>query len=319
MFKSCVLAFAFLLSSAHCLVAAGDEGVSGGQFLRIGVGAKESALGEAGAVVSGAQSLFYNPAGINDTAGTEVTASYASWVMDTGYSSLALAKKGAGGAYGLGVNYFSVPSIDEYDKYGSKLSGSYSVMDMAVTAGYGRELVPGMNWGVNVKYISSRLDTNTASAVAADAGLKYEAIPGSLTLGFAAQNVGTRMRFNREGDPLPLNLKIGGQYMLKFSEDSSLRKDVSFFTDVNELRDSGVYASFGVDMSVHYSNGNSFSVRGGYKTDVGDRNAGAALGLGVNTPAYTIDYAYSFMGDLGQVHRISLGLRFDGEAAKKDI
>jgi hypothetical protein len=58
-----------------------------------------------------------------------------------------------------------------------------------------------------------------------------------------------------------------------------------------------------------YRNGNSFSLRGGYRTNA-DKSSGASLGFGIGAAAYSIDYSYSLLGDLGQAHRLAVTLKF---------
>ena len=311
MLKNCILAAAALALSAAVCSAADTEGVSGAQFLRIGVGARASALGETGAVSSGAQSMFYNPAGLSEVENTEAAFSEVKWVMDTNYSNLALAKKIGGGVYGFSVSYFSLPSTTKYDNLGNKLSDSYSAADMAAALGCGLPLGGGTSLGLNLKYISSKLDDNTAAAVAGDAGLKWAAVPGALDFGVALQNAGARLKYRSVGDALPLNLKIGGGYTYKIEDETEMEKSVSVFTDLNYLKDSGAYGNLGVEFASRYSSDSSFALRGGYRTNAGG-NAGMSFGLGISGPSYLIDYAYSPMGDLGQAHRLTLSLKFGG-------
>lgn len=315
MSKIILFAAALLLSVLPCL-AADTEGTSGAQFLRIGVGAKESALGETGAVVSGARSMFYNPAGLSDLAGTELSLSQVKWVQEVNYSNLAAAKKYGSGVFGMSVNYLSMPKIDKYDKLGNKVADSFTALDMAAALGYGVRLTPRMGLGLNAKYISSTLDDRTATAIAFDAGLKYAAMPGALNLGAALQNIGGQLKYETAGNSLPLNVKLGGQYLISLDKDTDLQKDFSFFADLNRSKDSGVYANAGIDFMSIYRDGTSFSFRGGYRTNSGIKASGASLGLGIGANAYMIDYSYSLMGDLGQAHRLSLTLKFDSEPAE---
>ncbi|HAH33056.1 MAG TPA: hypothetical protein DCL44_12155 [Elusimicrobia bacterium] len=310
MLKTSIFTVAASIALAANCAGAGDPGVSGGQFLRIGVGAKISALGESGAASSGAQSMFYNPAGLNDVKNTEFSFSQAQWIMDINYSNLAMAKKTKAGAFGLAVSYLSVPPIAKYDKFGTRLSDNYSAMDMAVALGYSRQSTPRAGWGLDIKYISSKLEADAATAIAVDAGIKYAAIPGSLDLGFVAQNIGTKLKYINESDPLPLNFKFGGRYTLKLEDETDFRRNVSIFTDLNHMKDSSFYASVGADFTVRYSGGTSFSVRGGYRTDISSKDGGLAFGFGADIKRWTIDYAYSPMGDLGKAHKISLTLKF---------
>ena len=313
MLKNCILSVAAaLLLAANCS-GAGDEGTSGGQFLRIGVGAKASALGETGAVVSGVQSFFYNPAGLNDVRNIETSFSQVQWVRDVNYSNLAFAKKAGAGVYGAAVSYLSMPPIQEYNNLGVRLPDTYSASDMAVALGYARMLTSRLGLGLTAKYISSKLESETASAAAADAGLKYEILPEALSAGFAVQNLGTPLKYVSKSEALPLNVKIGGEYALKFEEGTGEDNKILFFSDLNHMRDAGFYANFGVDLLVKYSEEASFSVRCGYKTNVSDKGAGFSAGFGADMKKYVIDYSYSPMGDLGKAQRLSFTLRFEGK------
>ena len=316
MLKTCILTIASVIFFAALCPGASAEGVSGGQFLRIGVGAKTSALGESGAASSGAQSMFYNPAGLNDVKNTELSLSQVQWIADINYSNAVIAKKTGAGVWALAVNYLSAPPIASYDKFGNRLPADYSVADMVVALGYSWMPTPRTGLGLDLKYISGKLEADTAKAAALDAGFKYAAIPGALNLGFVAQNIGTRLKYINEGDSLPFNIKFGGQYVFRIDEANEAGKSVSIFTDFNHMSDAGLYANLGVDFTAEYSPGTSFAVRGGYKTNAADKGGGVSFGFGVDIKACTIDYSYSPMGDLGKAHRVSVTVRLDG---KKDV
>ena len=308
--KTCVLAAVALAFRAPACCGADSEGVSGAQFLRIGVGAEASALGETGAVRSGAQSLFYNPAGLASVGSSEIFLSQVQWVMETSYSNLSAATKLGKGVLGLAVSRLAVPSTDKYDKLGNKLSESYSAADLAAGLGYSHPLWPGAGLGVNLKYISSRLDDAKTSAMAVDAGVKWDLAPG-LQLGAVLQNAGTKLKYLSEEESLPRVFKAGGGYTYKIPGDYETQKTASLFADVNYLEDAGSYANVGLQFTADYPNSGTFALRGGYRTDA-DSAAAASFGLGLSGPVYVIDYAYSAMGDLGRAHRLSLTLKFGG-------
>jgi len=315
MLKICVLTLFSLMSVAADCAAAGSEGASGGQFLRIGVSARSAALGETGSVIPGAQALFYNPAGLAGIKGAEIYASQISWVMETYYSNLAFAKRAGSGVYGLAVSYLSAPPTEKYDKFGTKLSDTYSASDLAVTLGYSHELAGNTDIGLNVKYISSSLDTESASAVAADAGIRYAAIPDQLDFGFVLQNAGTKLSYINSGDSLPMNFKLGGQYTVSLEKARDIKKDVAIFTDVNYMKDSGLYANVGVDFMSAYDKNTNFSLLVGYRTNADGKASGISAGLGVDMTPFLVDYAYAPMGDLGNTHRLSLTYKFGAGTA----
>ena len=310
MLKICFLTLFALAAAASDCAGASNEGVSGAQFLRIGVGAKAAGLGEAASTLSGAQSLFYTPAGLAGVANMEAYFSQVNWILDTNYSNLAFARRAGGGVFGLAASYLSSPETDKYDKFGTKLSETYSASDMAVTLGYSARLAARANFGISAKYISSKLEDEAATALAFDAGVKYAALPGKLVFGFAAQNVGGNLTYISEGDSLPLNLKLGGQYLFNLDKNSATRKDLAVFTDINHMKDSGAYANIGVDITSVYDKDTTFSLRAGYRTNAGAKSAGLAAGLGVDMKTYNLEYAYAPMGDLGNTHRFSLTYKF---------
>lgn len=310
MLKICFLTLFALAAAAADCAAASNEGISGGQFLRIGVGAKAAGLGEAASTISGVQSLFYNPAGLAGVRDMEAYFSQVNWILDSNYSNLAFAKRAGGGVFGLGVGYLSTPDTVKYDKFGTKLSETYSASDLAVTLGYSGRLAARTNFGISAKYISSKLEDEAATALALDAGVKYAALPGKLVFGFAVQNLGGKLTYIDEGDSLPLNLRLGGQYTINLDKNSATRKDLAVFTDINHLKDSGAYANIGVDITSVYDKDTNFSLRAGYRTNAGNKSAGLAAGLGVDMKSYNIEYAYAPMGDLGNTHRFSLSFKF---------
>ncbi len=310
MLKICVLTLFSLLPAAADCAGAGNEGASGGQFLRIGVGAKASALGESGSSISGIQSIFYNPAGLAGVTAMELYFSQVKWLLDANYSNLAFAKRAGSGVFGLAVSYLSGPPTDKYDKFGARLSDTYSAADMAVTLGYSRKLTGRTDFGMNAKYISSRLDTESAAALAADAGIMYAAVPGKLDFGLVLQNAGGRLNYITDGDHLPLNLKLGGQYTINLEKERSARKDITIFTDINYMKDPGPYANAGVNLLSVYDKTTTFSLRAGYRTNAGGNSSGITAGLGLDMTTYLVDYAYAPMGDLGNTHRFSLTLKF---------
>lgn len=310
MLKICFLTLFALTAAAADCAAASNEGASGGQFLRIGVGAKASGLGEAASTLSGVQSIFYNPAGLAGVRNMEAYFSQVNWILDSSYSNLAVARRSGAGVFGLGIGYLSTPDTVKYDKFGTKLSETYSASDMAVALAYSGRLALRTNFGISAKYISSKLEDEAATVLAFDAGVKYAALPGKLVFGLAVQNVGGKLTYISEGDALPMNVKLGGQYTFNLDKNSATRKDLTAFTDVNHLRDSGAYANIGLDLTSVYDKDTTFSLRAGYRTNAGTRASGAAAGLGVDMKAYSFEYAYAPMGDLGNTHRFSLTFKF---------
>ncbi len=82
--------------------------------------------------------------------------------------------------------------------------------------------------GASAKVITEKISDASASAYAADLGLMYKPI-SRLSIGAALANVGTKIKFVDEADPLPLAGRLGATYQLDpqwdFSAEGVYRKD----------------------------------------------------------------------------------------------
>ncbi|MFH1369367.1 MAG: PorV/PorQ family protein [Elusimicrobiota bacterium] len=313
-FTTLVFAVICQLSTVNRLYA--GVGTSGAQFLKIGVSANSSALGEAGAASSGAESVFINPAGLVGSDGMEIRASQAMWLESINYSNIAFAKKIGDNALGVGINYLSVPAITKVDNTGTILADSYAPADMAVSLCYARDF-KALFAGITLKYISSTLDDKTATAIAADVGAQKVFKDQRFITGLAVQNLGTTMKFNFEEDPLPLNVKLGGKYAIPFKnseidDNLNMSHGMNILVDINSTNDTGFYTNAGAEYLRKFNESTSAAVRAGYKSSVtkGLTGSGISAGFGISYQKYVLDYAYAPYGDLGQTSRVSLSYKF---------
>ena len=191
------------------IVPASSPGTTAASFLKIGVGAKNIAMGETGAAAGDANSIYWNPAGISLLERSKVSLMHAVWLQEINYNYLAVVHPMDIGTLGAAVNYLSMSEIEMYDIYDTKLGKSYKPYDLALTLSYARKIreIP---VGLNLKYIYSEIDKESANAIAFDLGAIYEGIvlrDEKLRVGLAIQNIGTRMKFVKEKSDLPLNFR----------------------------------------------------------------------------------------------------------------
>ena len=294
-------------------------GTQGAQFLKIPPTARSASLGSTAALSDGSESIFQNPAGLASVERIDVRMSQVSWIESINYSNLAAAVSNSAGTFGIGINYLSVPEIIKYDNTGSAPGGSYAPSDTAVTFGYARAFSDKLRAGINIKYLSSRLDDVNATALAADAGIQLN-FGGDygLKMGLAVQNAGTEMKFVNEGDPMPFNIRLGASYLLNLSDDLNsewnrffdLDHNVMFIAEANYLNDSEISGNFGMEYKRIYQNSSAFALRAGYLTNIrGLDNTGLTLGLGIAYSNFVIDYAFVPYGELGNTQRVTVGLR----------
>jgi hypothetical protein len=306
MMKKLIIIVNLILMSAgisNAMFSKDDSGTASAQFLKLGVGARAAALGESYVAVSDdATAIYWNPAGLNNVGGRELSVMHAVWFEDIFYDWASYVQDcKLGGKIGVGVQYLSYGSITETDSTG--LEGTdFTPYDIAAILSYARE-INGISLGVNIKYISSKIEDESAWAVAADVGSIYK-MCDKLSLGLVVQNIGTKMKYIDEEEDLPLNIKAGVAY--------KLMESLLVTADVNAPADGEIIMSGGGEYCHSVNENLSASVRAGYNTrnkDTGDLN-GIAAGAGIKYQKYNLDYAYAPYGDLGNTHRVSLGVKF---------
>ncbi len=281
---------------ARAQTAAGTEPFD---FLLLDAGARAVALGGAyTALATDANALLYNPAGLGMVKSNEVTFMHNQYVEGltqeyAGFSSLQ--------GFGANFNYLNFGSLTRttYSQQNGT-DGTFSIGDMAVSAGYGRAL-GSLSLGVGVKYIRESLDNVTASGYAADVGALYsvEALHG-LTLGASALNIGPEVKFLNNKEKLPLNFRGGAAYSF-----SALKSRTVLAADVSKTRMDKFRMGTGVEISM----ANIFALRGGFTTR-NDAGIGITGGVGVTWRSLGLDYAFVPFGDLGFSHRVSLTCRW---------
>ncbi|PKM98174.1 MAG: hypothetical protein CVU79_04330 [Elusimicrobia bacterium HGW-Elusimicrobia-3] len=299
-------------------VAAGGPGTTAANFLKIPVGARETALGGSlAAAAGGPTSLFYNPAGLGSLAAPEISYSYNNYFSGLSQQWLAAAYPLKYGALGLGLNYFNVKAFPAYDGAGAGI-GSVSAYDAAAYLGYGAgfdtglALLPRARWGGAVKYIRSRLDDASASGYGADAGLMLLPALRGLSLGLAWENLGgSRLEYISGGARPARKFKAGAAYLV-----GGLPLSLLVSADLNFPEDGADYLSAGIENTLY----GALALRAGYST-FGDVSNGLSFGLGLALPRRyagdaVLDYSYSSTYDLGNVHKFGFSYKFAAPAVK---
>jgi hypothetical protein len=287
-------------------VVTGGSGVSGADFLTVGVGARALGMGGAFSAVdtgADANAINWNPGALALVDRPGVSMSYNSLFVDEnqGFLGYATPLKNAGGVLAAGVNYLSVSKIPRRAGDTENPDSTFSNNNYAASLSYARSFGEKVSFGGTLKYVRSELDTLKESAMAVDAGVLVRAPVDNLTFGAAVRNFGT----NIGPDSMPVAFKGGAAYKL-FSSKLLLASDVDWLE--SERR---AYWSLGSEFWVSPN----LALRGGYQFGHGSDQAqsrvvGLGVGLGVRFSNLTMDYAFLPYGDLGNTHRITVGLKF---------
>ena len=316
---------ALAVLAAQCcpgfVFAGSAQGASAFQFLQLGVGARPSAMGEVFAGVAGdVNAVYWNPAGLAALERGEVSMTHALWLEDITYSNIAYGRPALGGSIGAAFNILNTGAIQKADNNGLRLADNYSMSDMFGQVSYARAW-GNLALGTNLKYISSRIEEESAHSYAADFGALYSGFRlwgRRLNAGAAVQNLGTKARYVSEENPLPVITRAGvslelSKSLLLASDMNYTEKDASFRAGAEYTRKLGELL---------------LAARAGYKTDtVKELGAlsGLTAGMGIKWSDYQLDYAWNSFTDLGITHRLSLGIKFgypdsddDGVADRSD-
>jgi len=286
------------------------RGTTTANFLKLGVGARAVAMGEAfSAVADDATALYWNPAGLARLDKRSATFMHAPYLESSFYDYGAYAQRSNRHAWGAGIQYFSAGRIPETDEFNNAL-GSFSPYDLAASLGYAYRLSDrlseeGYYLGVTGKFIQSKI-LATASTVALDAGFQTPAYGDRLRLAFAITNLGGTLKFEEEAEHLPLALRLGSALQLTEKWLASL--DVAF------PKDNSPYAAVGAEYQWHATESLKFAGRMGYNSrTTGDIDGltGLSFGFGAGLEKIAFDYAFLPYGILGLTHRISLTLEFE--------
>lgn len=295
-------------------------GISTAQFLKIGVGARATALGDAFvAIANDASVLYWNPAGLTQTDRNEVIISHNEWLVDISHQFI-------GGIYHLsgndvvGISFTTLHMDDmavttEVQPFGT---GEYfSFGDIAIGVSYSRKMTAQFSLGATIRYIEETLDKLKMRGVMIDLGTYYWTGLGTTRFAVTISNFGNELA--PDGEVVLFGNRKKSEWqsfspptMFRFGlalepyQDEQHRVTTS--VQLNHPNDNSENVSAGIE----YSWEEIFFLRGGYKINVDgqDFTFGAGVSAPISFADVTFDYAYANFTKLGSAHRFSLLLGF---------
>jgi hypothetical protein len=172
-------------------------------------------LGEAyTAVADDAVSAFYNPAGLAAVSRIELAATHTQWVQGGRHGSLAAAFPTKFGTWAVHAVTLSFDDLERRASDTSSADSTFGAMDAAYGVSYG-DKAGAFSWGLGGAYVRQTLDGVSAGAPTGSVGGQWKMPVPGLTLGAAVRNIGGSIKFEQEGDPLPLTAAVGaaGRFM----------------------------------------------------------------------------------------------------------
>lgn len=297
------------------------------QFLKIGMGSRETAMGEACiANLNDINSVFWNPAGLTKIENREVSFNYTKWFADLSVMSSAIGIKLENwGVLALNWVFMDYGDLEEAlvtsptGGMDTRTGNIFTGKDIAIGIAFARQFTDKLSIGLNVRYIREDLYKFNSSLVSFDVGSYYETGWKGVRLAMSAQNFSGSARWMKTGEEaqhsyeIPLVFRIGFSIDLLGHEDlllggNSTQHQLSFNLDAMHSND---YAER-LNMGLEYIFLDQFFIRGGYRMNYDDGNL--SFGMGANTEfagvGLKVDYSFVSYDFLDSPHRISLVMAF---------
>jgi len=299
-----LLAVFLLVVSVTSGAWAGNPGEAGFLSLRMGIGAREAAMGETGVASSeGAAAVFWNPANnvFNDFE-TGLVLQHNRYLGLFNHESAAVAHRMGKGVLGfIFMGFYS----DALDRYGSEPvgvpEGTFKPYDVSLGVSYAYPLGESFAAAVTAKFIYEKIDIYSDNGMAFDFFLTHKAMIEGLVFGASATNLGGKLNLNAEPFKLPTAFRVGASWTPVsqfFQEKVTVAGDVVFPNDTQEK------AHVGAEFRIIPE----FSLRAG--TRINYTNQGLTAGAGFRAGVLGVDYAYeeSTVEGFDDGHKFSLNL-----------
>lgn len=297
-------------------------GTVGAQFLKVGVGARGVAMGEAFvAVADDATGTYWNPAGIASIQGSQFTLSHSTWPAELSheFAAYVFSYKFLRGVLGVSATVLQMDPMPETTEYRQEGTGyQFDAGSMAFGLTYARMLTDRFSFGATAKWIHEGLADYSGEALAFDLGTLYNIGFRDIKIGMCFQNMGSGYSFRAGGkeSPLPITFKVGSSMPLLNSPAQRLLGAVEF----NHPPDGDERLNLGGEYVYQkYAPKFEIALRGGYRLNRDEE--GLTAGFGVKFPfvpiglvskpsVWSVDYCYSDMGLLEASHKISLSASY---------
>ncbi len=300
--KKILISFVALAAFQVAVQAQSNQGGRTGMaFLKLGAGARATAMAEAYTALSAdATSTWWNPAGLADLKKTHLTFTHTEWLQSISNDFTAIAFPALGGGAGLSVYTNRIDDIERRVIPSEDPLGTVDATDFAASASFARTLSDKISAGATIKYLYEKIYLESASGFAFDFGIQARPTSGALRLGVVIQNLGSVNELANESIRLPLTGRFGAAYSVEMPRLDGV---VVVTAEGVKIRDTDFRAGFGLELDVRQR----VALRVGYQSGVEERSISA--GLGLHMSRFNLDYGYTpFSSNLGDTHRFSIGV-----------
>lgn len=292
---------AFLFNMNFSQAGFQNQGRTGLAFLKVGVGARATGMGEAyTAVANDAYASYWNPAGLVAASSSNAVLMHNEWLLDVAGEFLAVQFKAKRSAVGLHFYSFSVGNIN------IRNIPSESPLEVAnsnyISAGlsYARQVSDDISVGLTLKYLFEKFYVFSASGAAVDFGFRVRMPNPNFFMAGVIQNVGKMSRFQNESTRLPIISKLGAMYA--FPNPVGPFQVLLGLDLVKPVKENMRF-----HLGTEFVLWRQFALRMGYLEGYENRNM--SFGVGVLKSWFHVDYSFTpFNENFENAHRFSFYL-----------
>jgi len=323
-------------------------GTSAAQFLKLGVGARAGALGEAAVTVaSDVTGLFWNPASVASIQRTSLAVSRNQLYADMAYNFFGVVQPLSGSST-IGISALYLDSGDMEittlaSPDGTETYFSWEAYSLGIT--YSRFVTDRLSLGGTVKYIREGAYHQKAHTLAIDLGSLLDTGVMGLKLGMCLSNFGGQMQLTgpglqvtteryptnpgalvddaylkTESFPLPLIFRMGLATELVGAEGQLAKSSMNrmtIYADAYDPNDALLRSNFGFE----YQWNKILSLRAGFRGvsveddaynsyDTASYTFGGGIQYDLNVAYVQFDYCYTDFKLLGTGHMFTMALAF---------
>jgi|TARA_B110000263_G_scaffold225975_1_gene217302 hypothetical protein len=318
-------------------------------FLEIGVGSANAAMGDAGvAFADGPASVYWNPAALAFVERNENAFMLQPWILDINMmfigSTIHVKRLGTFGfsLTHMGYGDMEVTTMAQQEGTGERFSAN----EFSAAFTYSRKIVQWFSFGASAKIVNSKIWHSSANAFALDLGAivntEFLSPNGSkedgLRIGMSISNYGSRLQYDgidllnpidispyEDGNysdvpgqfrpnqwELPLIFRIGIGLKPIYSESHRLKIAI----DAIHPNNNAEYINLGGQYELRMAGKGSLYIRSGYKSlYMPDSQFGMTYGGGlkmnlIGNQTIQIDYAHRSMGIFGGLNSYTISIGF---------
>jgi hypothetical protein len=278
------------------------EGIPGA-YLRWGASARDLAMGKAFVAISNdAASVYWNPAGLTQIQGAEITGLFAPLFKDTNYSFMSFVHPTEEfGAFGIGMVVLGSGDFEGRNNRG-QFTGEFKEMQRCIILSHGRKISRKLSLGANAKVITEDIGSYSDTKIGIDGAMLFD-LRDFLSLGLSIQNiVPPKLNLMHDNETFPLIFRVGSALKI-------FNNNLILSLDVEKLPSQTYETHFGSECWLKHR---SVAMR------MGLDNTELTSGIGINLENYNIDYSLSHQ-NLGFSHRLSFTYLFETFAVKIQV